>query len=111
ELYLTNAITQITHDKKIESLELFIYDWLHDNLSEQQILERSKYLQIDLKKYRQVISMRFPYKTEGFTLKELEELKKRWNRNRDTLIVRWGQGKVVLLDEGAHKEDLKQRLN
>lgn len=111
ELYLKNAVDQLADEKKNRNIELFVFDWLNDNLTEQQLYEKSMFFQIDIKKYRQVICVNLPMKIDEFSMEEIDAFRQVWNGQNDALFVRWGRGRLVIIDEGLEREKLKEKLN
>lgn len=111
QLYLKNTVNQLSLEKRARNLELFIYDWLHDNLTEEQIIEQGKFFNIDVFKYRQVICLRFPFLRKHFSYEDIEEMKKIWNQQEETIFVRWGKDKIIILDIGYERERLEQKLH
>mgnify|MGYP001159192169 CR=1 FL=1 len=110
QLFLKNTLDQMSQEKRARNLELFIYDWLHGNLSEQQIVEQGNFFNIDVKKYRQAISLKFPFMKKYFTYEDIKTMKNEWDSNGETLFVRWGKGKIVILDSGDERTVLKEKI-
>lgn len=110
QLYLKNTVNQLSLEKRARNLELFIYEWLHGNLTEEQIIEQGDFFNIDVTKYRQVICLRYPNKKKYFSYEDIEEMKKCWNTNEEAIFVRWGREKIVILDIGYEREKLERKL-
>src|SRR5699024_7925820 len=60
ELFINETIDQMMQEKMARNLELFVFDWINENLDPDLLVERSEFFNIDLTKYTQVISLQIP---------------------------------------------------
>lgn len=109
-LLVQDFLIQMNQERKIRELEFFIYDWLNSKEIDHSIIERGSFFRIQIKNYEQVIIMRLLNSFENLTVNELNLLKKLWGDENDTLFIRWGQNKILILTKGYIKELLRNKL-
>lgn len=111
ELFINETIDQMMQEKMARNLELFVFDWINGNLNPDLLMERSEFFNIDLTKYTQVISLQIPSTADNLSYKEILLLKRAWDNDEDALFVRWGQGKLIIIDKGYPKGELLEKIN
>lgn len=112
ELFISETIAQMTEEKISRNLELFVFDWINGNVSQNILTERSKFFNINLSVYRQIICIEIlSSPMENLSYKELLSLKRIWDQNQDAIFVRWGQGKLIIVDVGYSKQQLLKKIN
>lgn len=110
ELFIKETVDQITQEKMARNLELFIFDWIHDNVQKELLLERSEFFNIDIKKYSQIIILYVPFTTNHLSYKEILALRELWDFELEALFVRWGQGKLVIVDKEYNQTSLENKI-
>lgn len=109
ELFIKEAIDQMTQERKALILEHFVFDWVNGDVDIDVLFERSKFLNIDITKYKQIISIHVEL-TNHISYKELSQLKRLWDDDQDALFVRWGQGKIIVVDVGCEQPVLERKI-
>jgi len=110
ELFIKETIDQMTQEKMARNLELFVFDWIYENIEPYLLLERSEFFNIDVTKYNQVISLHMISTTDNLSYKEILNLKRAWDNDQDALIIRWGQGKLIIIDVGYERYVLQKKI-
>lgn len=112
ELFIKETIDQMMQEKMARNLDLFVFDWIHDNVKKDELLERSKFFNIDVKKYSRIISLHIPFTTNHLSQKEILALKGLWSHEdgEDALFVRWGQGKLIIVIQAYERESLERKI-
>lgn len=110
ELFINETINQMTQEKKARNLELFVFDWINDNMETEHLIERSNFFNIDLHKYEQIICLQIPAPIDHLSFKDILLLKRIWDSSEDALFARLGQGRLIIIDTGYRKEELYDKL-
>lgn len=111
ELFIKESIDQMSREERVRRLELFMFDWIYKNLSEEQLFERSKFFDIDIRKYRQVVILQLPVTTESISYRDLVHLGQIWDEQRSALFIRWGQDKIIIVDKEYEQKMLASKLS
>lgn len=111
ELFIKETTDQMAQERMALNLEHFIFDWIYASTSLDLLIERSKFFNIELSKYRQVISLHTLSTINHLTYKEIHRLKDLWDNNQNALFIRWGQGKVIIIDIGYDEATLYRKIN
>lgn len=97
ELFIQDSMIQANKEKRARELEFFILDWLNSREITISLEERSDLLNINMKKYKRVIVLRADQSTLSFAYKDINLLKTAWDQNGDTLFIRWGRNRIIML--------------
>lgn len=98
ELFIKGTLDQMNEETMLRNLELFVFDWLQGNLGKSELVERSELYNLTIQRYSQVIMIR-TRQTKAFTYNDLSLLKTEWEKQTEALFVRWGQGRLLIIDE------------
>lgn len=91
ENYYTNQI-----DLRQRALETFVFDWIQQENWDDSFIERSKMLNIDLTKSRQLLIFEWDYQNEVPV--DTSQLIQEWNnRYREDILIRWGNNRLLVL--------------
>src|SRR5690625_3157189 len=60
QLFIKDHLEQMAQEKMARNMELFVFDWLNNNLSEQELIERGQFFNLEVQNYRQVIYLYHP---------------------------------------------------
>ncbi|MET3698303.1 CdaR family transcriptional regulator [Bacillus oleivorans] len=96
ELFIQDNAYREEQERLARELELFVFDWLHTKIWDQDLIDRAAFFQIDMYSFQQVIvfkSMQEPFKILYSDFKEIIKL---WGVLEDALIIRWGQEKLLV---------------
>lgn len=110
ELFIKGTIDQMTQEKMARNLELFVFDWINDILPVPLLKERATFFNIQLNAYSQVISFHFPFTTGDLSYKDILVLRTNWDQKKFAIFVRWGQGKLLIIDRKYNRNNLKIKL-
>lgn len=110
ELFIHSIIDQITREKIARNLELFMFDWINDDVPAESLIERGKLYNIDVRKYNLVISIHIPLPTSNLSYKEISLLRTHWDQKGDAIFVRLGQGKLLIIDNNNDRNNLKDKI-
>lgn len=110
ELFIKETTDQMSQERMALNLEHFIFDWIHNSISLDLLIERSEFLNIDLSKYKQVISLHTVSTMNNLTYKEIHRLKEMWDNNQNALFIRWGQEKIIIIDIGYESNVLYNKI-
>lgn len=111
ELFIKGTIDQMTQEKMARNLELFVFDWIHGNVSRDVLIERGEFFNLDVVKYSQVISLHIPFTTNDLSYKEIISLRTQWDQKGEAIFVRWGQGKLLIIDKEYERNALSKKIN
>lgn len=110
ELFIKETTDQMTQERMAINIEHFVFDWVNENPEIDVLHERGEFLNIDITKYKQIISIHISSTTNHLSYKEMSQLKNLWDENQDALFVRWGQGKIIIIDVGHDEAILERKL-
>jgi|SRR5699024_10661784 len=110
ELFIQDTMQKINQEKQMRDLEFFVFDWLYDVESQQDLKERANFLQLNFLSYHQVILCKSYEKNYDLSYQDIEFFRMFWDQKGDTLVVRWGQNKWLLIVKDMEKEVLKSKL-
>src|SRR5699024_11840258 len=65
---------------------------------------------ISIESYEQVIHIYTPGVNNQLLYKDIIELRKAWDQKGKALFVRWGEGKLLIIDQYESQEKLRQKL-
>ncbi|WP_156857917.1 sugar diacid recognition domain-containing protein [Oceanobacillus sp. AG] len=112
ELFMQDSIIQTDRERQARELEFFVFDWLNSKEITKSLIERSNFLGINIKKYNRVAILRGDQSALSFTYKDINLLKVAWDYEGDTLFIRWGQNKILMLLTKQHdNEKLRRKLS
>lgn len=111
ELFIQGTVDQMTKENMARNIELFVFDWINENITEELLLRRSDFFNIDIKKYSQVISIHFPFTGKDLSYKDIDFLRKHWDQSGDAIFIRWGQGKLLIIDKAHSRKVLYAKIN
>jgi len=110
ELFIESSTDQMTQEKNARNIELFASDWLHQTIQGDTLLARANFFQISIESYEQVIHIYTPGVNNQLLYKDIIELRKAWDQKGKALFVRWGEGKLLIIDQYESQEKLSQKL-
>lgn len=110
QLFIKDHLDQMAQEKMARNMELFVFDWLHNNLSEQELMERGQFLNLDIQKYSQVIYLSHPITHHLLSYKDIVFLQRQWDYQESALFIRWGQGKILIVDQARERELLQRKI-
>lgn len=110
ELFIKGSSEQISQEKLARNMELFVFDWLNGTIQDEFLLERADFFRLPIKAYQQVISIHIPNAVQHLSYKEIIELRKAWDQKKRAIIVRWGEGKLLIIDREYKHEKLSMKL-
>ncbi|MDV2582223.1 CdaR family transcriptional regulator [Alkalibacillus haloalkaliphilus] len=109
ELFVRDSINRLDEERQAREVEFFIFDWLNSDQITKDMTEKSNFYNLSMYSYERVIVLDTKDKDYHFTYKEIKMLKDLWDL-RQTLIIRWGQDRVLFLIEQEEELVLKSRL-
>lgn len=110
QLFIESSSDQMTQEKKARNVELFVFDWLNEVIHGETLLERGEFFRLSLPSYEQVISLHIPTVNDQLSYKDITELREVWDRKEKAIVVRWGEGKLLIIDHHSEREVLLQKL-
>ncbi len=110
ELFIKSSSDQMTQEKMARNLELFVFDWLNEIIKGDTLLARGEFFQLPIESYRQVISIHLPDATSQLSYKDIIELRIAWDRKEQAIFVRWGEGKLLIIDQQYEKDILLRKI-
>ncbi|GAA0610036.1 sugar diacid recognition domain-containing protein [Virgibacillus siamensis] len=110
ELFIQDSAIRNNQERKARELEFFVFDWLSNKGNKNQLIERSHFFNINMQKYRQVVVIETNDSALNLSLKEVNFLRAIWDQRGDTIFIRWGQEKILMLITQINKPRLKQKL-
>lgn len=111
ELFIQGTVDQMTQEKMTRNIELFVFDWINENIPEDLLLSRSDFFNLDIKKYSQIISIQFPFTGDDLSYKDINFFRTQWDQKGIALFIRWGQGKLLIIDQAHDKKTLHSKIN
>lgn len=110
ELFIKESIDQMTQEEIARNIEIFALDWMNGELDEHILIEKGEFFNIDIKDYGQVISFYMPSIKNNLTYRELTRLKTIWDDQAVAVFLRWGQGRILIIDKGYEKSALRKKI-
>jgi carbohydrate diacid regulator len=111
ELFIHDTMRQMDEEKQARDLEFFVFDWLHQTGSRKTVEERSKFFGIQMEKYERVILFQLPDpQVHHFSHRVMGSVKRLWDDRGDALFIRWGQERLLVLDQKRPKTVLMNKL-
>lgn len=110
ELFIKGSSDQISQEKLARNMELFVFDWLNGTIQADFLLKRAAFFRLPIKTYKQVISIHIPYVMNHVSYKEIHALRKAWDQKKQAIIVRWGEGKILIIDRAYNHDKLLTKL-
>ena len=110
ELFIKSSSDQMTQEKMARNLELFVFDWLNEIIKGDTLLARGEFFQLPIESYHQVISIHLPDATSQLSYKDIIELRIAWDRKEQAIFVRWGEGKLLIIDQQYEKDTLLRKI-
>ncbi|WP_243298861.1 CdaR family transcriptional regulator [Bacillus litorisediminis] len=110
ELFIQDNAYREEQERLARELELFVFDWLHTKVWDQDLIDRAAFFQIDMFSYQQVIvfkSIQEPFKILYSDFKEITRL---WGMLEDALFIRWGQEKLLVFIPSRTQSIKKQEV-
>ena len=69
-----------------------------------------KLYSIDVRKYNLVISIHISLTNNNLSYKEITLLRTQWDQKGDAIFIRWGQGKLLILDKDYDRDKLNNKI-
>lgn len=110
ELFIKSSSDQMTQEKIARNLELFIFDWLNQMITEETLIARGEFFQLPIKSYQQVISIHLPYASGHLSYKDILSLRMAWDGKKHAIFVRWGEGKLLIIDHQYERHTLLRKI-
>ena len=110
ELFIKSSSDQMTQEKMARNLELFVFDWLNEIIKGDTLLARGEFFQLPIESYHQIISIHLPDATSQLSYKDIIELRMAWDRKGQALFVRWGEGKLLIIDQQYERDNLLRKI-
>ena len=114
ELFIQDALKRKVEEEKVRELEFFVFDWLTSVTKDGRFLERAAILGIDVELYKQVALIEALDDTRQFTIQQVTELLSLQNLHPLAKMIRWGQGKILILlpemDQNVLRTELEHLL-
>ncbi|MBS3679361.1 helix-turn-helix domain-containing protein [Ornithinibacillus massiliensis] len=111
ELFVQDSIIQANEERQARELEFFVFDWINSKEVTKSLLERSRFFSIHMSKYERVLVLKNNLSTLQFSYKDINLLHTVWDQDGDTLFIRWGQDKLLmLLTDKFNQNILQQKL-
>src|SRR5690625_157699 len=110
ELFIKSSSDQMTQEKMARNLELFVFDWLNEIIKGDTLLARGEFFQLPIESYHQIISIHLPDATSQLSYKDIIELRIAWDRKEQAIFVRWGEGKLLIIDQQYEKDILLRKI-
>ena len=110
ELFIKESIDQMTQEEAARNIEIFALDWMNGELDEHTLIEKGEFFNIDIRAYEQVISFYMPSMNNNVTYRELIRLKTLWDDQEVAVFLRWGQGRILIIDKGYETSALREKI-
>ncbi|MCU9613498.1 helix-turn-helix domain-containing protein [Caldibacillus lycopersici] len=110
ELFVQDLMEQTNRERQARELEFFVFDWLNAKQVTESLVERSSFFSINMEQFVQVIIIKTNYSRLQLTYENIKQLKFLWGKENETLFIRWGQDKLLILTSLLEKKRLKQKL-
>lgn len=109
ELFIKSSVDQMAKERYLRNLELFVFDWLNHSIPMEELNKYSDFYSINLSFYRQAMLFYTP-EVPSLASNDVERLRHLWDREGDAIIIRWGQGKLLLIDCFRDRQQLNVKL-
>lgn len=112
ELFIQGTIDQMTQEEVARNLEIFALDWLSDDVdvTKEALQERGDFFNINIQEYEQVFYLYMPGIETNLSYRDLSRLKTWWDGQERAIFLRWGQGRILIVDKKYKKEKLRRKL-
>ncbi|MFD2044573.1 CdaR family transcriptional regulator [Ornithinibacillus salinisoli] len=97
ELFVQDSIIQTNQERQARELEFFVFDWLNSKEVSKSLIERSHFFNIQMNQYERVVVLKTEQSALQLSYKDINLLKTAWDQKGDTLFIRWGQDKILML--------------
>ncbi|SHG07220.1 CdaR family transcriptional regulator [Ornithinibacillus halophilus] len=112
ELFVQDSIIHTNLERQARELEFFVFDWLNNKEKDQSIKERSQFFNIHLENYERVVVLQTRGSSLQLSYKDINRLRTAWDQKGDTLFIRWGQDKILIIlgNRFNHKPIIEEKL-
>lgn len=107
ELIIQEAYSSERLESKYRGLETFVYEWVHKEHMDQDFMERGEILGISMFVSRMCILFELEHAEEEhsrervFETDIIDHIREQFYEDKQDVVVRWGQGRFVLLKHMA----------
>ncbi len=110
ELFIQDSLKRREKEDKVRELEFFVFDWLTTIPKDKRFMERAARLGIEVELYKQVAMIESMTNGSQFSIENVEYLMSIQNVHKLAKMIRWGQGKILLLVPEINQQVLKMEL-
>ena len=110
ELFIQDSLKRKEKEEKVRELEFFVFDWLTSITKDKRFMERASLLGIEVELYKQVVVIESMTAGNQFNIGDVEYLMSIQNVHEMAKMIRWGEGKVLLLLPKIDQEILRKEL-
>lgn len=97
ELFIQDVLKRKEQGEKVRELELFVFDWLTSTIQDERFIERAVILGIEVELYKQVAVIEATKTRNRFSIQDVDHLLALQYVHPFAKMIRWGQGKVLVL--------------
>lgn len=110
ELFIQDVLKRKEQGEKVRELEFFVFDWLTSTIQDERFIERSIILGIEVELYKQVAVIEATKTRNRFSIQDVDHLLALQYVHPLAKMIRWGQGKVLVLLPEMNQEKLRSEL-
>ena len=110
ELFIQDSLKRKEKEDKVRELEFFVFDWLTSITKDKRFTERATLLGIEVELYKQVVVIESMTAGNQFSIEDVEYLMSIQNVHEMAKMIRWGEGKILLLLPKIDQENLRNEL-
>jgi carbohydrate diacid regulator len=111
ELFIQDSIVQTDQERQAREIEFFVFDWFNNKGVSKSLVDRSRFLDIKMEQFEQVTMLQTKDEALQLSYQDINLLKQMWSRSDEqTLFIRWGQNKLLILTPRYEKLTLSSKL-
>lgn len=110
ELFIQDSLKRKEKEDKVRELEFFVFDWLTSITKDKRFMERATLLGIAVELYQQVVMIESMVAGNQFSIGDVEYLMSIQSVHKMAKMIRWGEGKILLLLPEIDQEVLRNEL-